>query len=113
MHNDIYRHSGPHRRSLAVQIATVAAPPTRLAICANGIESKRRAALRLPTNTHEGLDNMIFKNGMRPVHPGEVFRHLAGLKFGVGPNVSRVARAENRGGMATSKLKGKSRRAKR
>jgi addiction module HigA family antidote len=30
--------------------------------------------LRLPTITHERLDYMTFKNGMRPVHPGEVLR---------------------------------------
>ena len=30
--------------------------------------------MRLPTITHEGLDYMTFKNGMRPVHPGEVLR---------------------------------------
>jgi addiction module HigA family antidote len=30
--------------------------------------------LRLPTITHEGQDYMTFKNGMRPVHPGEVLR---------------------------------------
>jgi hypothetical protein len=37
----------PKRYMTNSAVATVAAPPTRVAICANGIKSKRRAALSM------------------------------------------------------------------
>ncbi len=45
-----------------------------------------RRTLRSPTITREGQDDMTFKNGMRPVHPGEVLRDEYLNPLGLSPN---------------------------